>query len=226
LEVLIESLQKIASEQALFSSIFKFLGMLCGNKGIPPQNFFSEFELARMQFSNVATLKNMPSLRSKFIIGTFFLIRIIIYMLLIKPWENVKKIKKTTFLNKNLKSISSVFYHIVMDHFRLTVLPIPNNQSFLPPENRVRPCKNLPFVGYEEELNNEQEKKINLKEEIIIGLYSRKKLLEFFNENKTEIEKLQNKIDEWLDIMFNMTDKIYNEERKKDNHKQKSELFE
>jgi len=38
-----------------------------------------------------------------------------------------------------------------MDHFRLTVLPIPNNQSFLPPENRVRPCKNLPFVGYGKE---------------------------------------------------------------------------
>jgi len=57
---LVGHLHKIASEQALFSSLFKFLGMLSGNKGIPPQNFFSEFELARLQFSSVATLKYHP----------------------------------------------------------------------------------------------------------------------------------------------------------------------
>ena len=38
----------------------------------------------------------------------------------------------------------------------------------------------------EEELNNEQEKKVNPKEEIIIGFYSRKKLNEFFTTNKEE----------------------------------------
>jgi len=46
--------------------------------------------------------------------------------------------------------------------------------------------KSLIFILLEEELDNEQEKKLNLKEEIIIGLYSRKKLQEFFNASKIE----------------------------------------
>jgi len=35
-----------------------------------------------------------------------------------------------------------------MDHFRLTVPPIPNNQAFLPPERRLKSNKNGPFVAY------------------------------------------------------------------------------
>ncbi len=84
-----------------------------------------------------------------------------------------------------------------MDHFRLTVPPIPNNQAFLPVEKRIKHGKDTPFVAFgiliiiinnwpEDELNNEQEKKVNTKEEIMIGFYSRKKLQEVFNSKKEE----------------------------------------
>lgn len=42
----------------------------------------------------------MPPPRSKFIIGSFVFIRTIIYMLLVKPWEYIKGLKKQTQLLK------------------------------------------------------------------------------------------------------------------------------
>lgn len=77
-------------------------------------------------------------------------------------------------------------YYIVLDHLRIPAQVIVNNQTLLPVDKKIKSRKGGPFVAYEEELNNEQEKKVNPKEEIIIGLYSRKKLSEFFNTNKAE----------------------------------------
>ncbi len=99
---------------------------------------------------------------------------------------------------------------------RIPAQVIINNQTLLPVDKKIKSRKGGPFVAYEEELNNEQEKKVNPKEEIIIGLYSRKKLSEFFNTNKAEIEKFHERLDTWLDTIYQLTTRVSEEERKKE----------
>jgi len=217
IELIFDCMERFLTEENLPTSILKILGMLSGQKGVPPQGFYTEFELSRLQFTNAATLKNMPPPRSKLIIGSFIILRTIVYMLLVKPWEYIKTIKKQAHLVKNLKSLSSVLYYIVLDHLRLSAPVIVNNQTLLSVEKKIKPRKGGTFIAFEEELNNEQEKKVNPKEEIIIGMYSRKKLSEFFTTNKEEIEKFQVRLDTWLDTIYELTTRVHDEQRKKEN---------
>jgi hypothetical protein len=76
-------------------------------------------------------------------------------------------------------------------------------------------------------LNNEGDMKTFVKEEVIIGIYSKRKLKEFFNANQAaykffeniishlfRVESLQAKIEEWLEAMYELI--IYTQERKKE----------
>ena len=98
--MIFSAVEKSLTEENLPVQILKILGQISGQKGVPPQGFYTEFELVRLQFTNTATLGNMTPPRSKFIIGSFIFIRTIIYMLLVKPWENIKGFKKPTQLLK------------------------------------------------------------------------------------------------------------------------------
>jgi len=94
LKDIIEGLKQITTEELMPSELLNVLASISGNLSVPPQNYFLDFELSRLHFTYYATLKNVTPIRTKMILSTFMIIRILIHKFLVSPWERFKKVKE------------------------------------------------------------------------------------------------------------------------------------
>jgi len=86
--------------------------------------------------------------RSKMIMGSLILIRILIHKIILRPWTVFYDIKKTKVNKQNLLTIASVLYYLTTGLYKRNLALQHNNQAFLTPEARVKPRSNpLPALG-------------------------------------------------------------------------------
>mmetsp|Transcript_29161 Transcript_29161/g.26570 ORF Transcript_29161/g.26570 Transcript_29161/m.26570 type:complete len:185 (+) Transcript_29161:1588-2142(+) len=73
--------------EKLPAEFLRFLASISGNLCIPPQDYFTEFELYRLRFTYYATLKDVSPMMIKMICGLFILLRVLILKFLCQPWD-------------------------------------------------------------------------------------------------------------------------------------------
>lgn len=192
-------------------SLACFIASISENQCTPPDRFLFDFEIKRLNFSYFGTLKNMAELHSKMIIGMFLLIRVFIFQFLVSPWNQLcntdLKLPKDDLTKKNLKTIASILYHIVMDIFRGKVPVVANNQRFLPTEMKIRPRpQNLKIDGMEEGTKISDE-------DVLEGLYSKKELGAFFSLRFHDVNQLKGLFEEFLNRVYKLTHKVHLENK-------------
>eukprot|EP01017_Pseudomicrothorax_dubius_P047855 TRINITY_DN8634_c0_g1_i7.p1 TRINITY_DN8634_c0_g1~~TRINITY_DN8634_c0_g1_i7.p1 ORF type:complete len:123 (-),score=8.75 TRINITY_DN8634_c0_g1_i7:34-402(-) len=107
--------------------MISFLRSYVAERSIPPQSFYFTFEVKRLMFTHYGTLKGMNHKRVTMLLSLLILVRVLIYKLILRPWEMLPSLKKTEVLRRNIKTVGSFLYHLVYDHLVLTVIVVSNN---------------------------------------------------------------------------------------------------
>ncbi len=89
----------------------------------------------------------MTEMRSKMIIGMFFLIRLLIFSFLAHPWDTLPKVPNKGSLKRNLRSCCSVLYHLIMDMFSKNLKIVPDKHMFTTLKSRLQPTKDQ-LIGF------------------------------------------------------------------------------
>lgn len=95
-----------------------------------------DFELSRLEFNTWGALKRMNTQRKRMLLTFWVMIHVMLPMVFTMPWE-VDRVKypPTARRRLNLRYVSSVMYHFLMDEFR-EMPKDPNNQEKL--TNKMR----------------------------------------------------------------------------------------
>lgn len=83
------------------SKTLKFISLTCTNWGHLPDDYLSQFEFDRLQFSSTGAVKNMDSNRMQMMIGNFFIIKVLIKSILFYPEYNFSQAKMDVELSDN-----------------------------------------------------------------------------------------------------------------------------
>jgi len=78
--------------------VIEFFASVTENLNVMPTGFLFPFEINRLEFTQFLTLKNMNPMRSKMMIGMFFLIRMLVFYFMTQPWAAKVKIQETPLL--------------------------------------------------------------------------------------------------------------------------------
>lgn len=106
---------------------------------VPPSNFLFDFEISRLNFTVYGTYKNMNPAKIKMLIGSFVIVRVLIYDIILRPWNHLTNIKPNELLNKNIRNVASVLMQDFLDYVKSN-LPINlNNQEHVSSDKRVKP---------------------------------------------------------------------------------------
>lgn len=107
----------------------------------------------------IKEIRNVTPMKVKMLIGSFFLVKGLIFNFLTQPWTVLPKVKKSSKLVKynysfsdynlqrNLKSYSSVLYRMVMDIYLEHLTISKNNQSYITPEKRIK-LRKEPLIAF------------------------------------------------------------------------------
>ena len=100
LKNVLDTLQQATAKKKFPSEITKFFAVMSGDKGAPPQNYFSYFELARLNFNFFGLYNHSNPEQTKMILINYFLTRILLAKFLINPWKVLPEVKETPQLVK------------------------------------------------------------------------------------------------------------------------------
>eukprot|EP01017_Pseudomicrothorax_dubius_P043394 TRINITY_DN7217_c0_g1_i3.p1 TRINITY_DN7217_c0_g1~~TRINITY_DN7217_c0_g1_i3.p1 ORF type:complete len:604 (-),score=119.35 TRINITY_DN7217_c0_g1_i3:60-1802(-) len=192
LKSLVETLGEKISQETVPGTLIEYFALLTQVKGIVPQNFYFDFELRRMEFTIYATNKNYKPERTKMIIAFQILIRTLIYKFLLRPWEVNPKVKKGENFRRNMKTLASVLYHIILDHMKMSAPVIQKNQIHLPNFAKIKP-KAEPLYAEETRVDRAETytRKKNDDDNIIDGLYSKDQLEDLFENHRQWIAQMK-----------------------------------
>jgi len=167
-----------------------------------PYDYFSSFELNRLHFTNFGKTKDMNAQRGKLLLGGIIIIRALIYLIIMRPWDAFGQ-PKSKFKEEKLLNLGSIMYHTTINIFKGSLLVTPNNQSFLSVDLKVHP-KKRPLQAMDG-LKPENGFKADDPEKdggIIEGFYPRNQLSSFFVDNKTTGAELKMLIEGWLNALY------------------------
>jgi len=191
---------------SLSKPVIRFLSTLSENGSVLPSNYFSEFELNRLEFGSLGTLRKMDPEKSKLIIGGITLVRVLIHMIIMQPW-NTFNMSHDKFNIEKLLNIGSVLYNVVMELFKVTTPLIENSQKSVPFTIKVSPKKKTLNVFAESSIEKGFviRKDLSRDGEILAGLYSKQQLACFFSERKRIVQELKEMMQECLDAFYEKT---------------------
>jgi len=200
---------------ALGKNLIHFMISMSESTGVLPRDFMFDFELKRLQFTYYGTLKQMTPNRSKMIMGSLILIRILIHKIILRPWTVFYDIKKTKVNKQNLLTIASVLYYLTTGLYKRNLALQHNNQAFLTPEARVKPRSN-PLPALDEVVEIDEETALKQKEatkdcesEAISGLIPKDFLKCFFSDRRKIADELKACVEGWHDKLYEVTHEEY-----------------
>jgi len=119
-----------------------FLSRLCENESYLPPNYFTDFEINRLHFGYLGTLKHMNPERVKLIIGGIVFIRVFVHIILMQPWDAFS-LSKDKFNVEKIFNIGSVWYNVAMELFKSSVPLSEGGQKVLNLDLKIQPKKKL-----------------------------------------------------------------------------------
>jgi len=212
---LFDKLIQRTTSDALGKNLIHFLISISENTGVLPRDFMFDFELKRLQFTYYGTLKQMTPNRSKMIMGSLILIRILIHKIILRPWTVFYDIKKSKVNKQNLLTVASVLYYITTGLYKRNLALQHNNQAFLTPETRIKPRSN-PLPALDEVVEVDEETALKQKEatkdsepEAISGLIPKDFLKCFFSDRRKIADELKACFEGWHDKLYEVTHEEY-----------------
>jgi hypothetical protein len=134
----------ITCTKKLPDAFYKFLAGIVEEGGRLPDDYFTEFELSRLQFSHYGALKDVLAWHSKILITGVVVIRMFLMRIFMKA-ESVLGVERVDLQEKFL-NLGSFFYQLAMEYVR-SLAPINKNQLNTE-DSKVRPIsKMLPAIG-------------------------------------------------------------------------------
>ncbi|CAD8123897.1 unnamed protein product [Paramecium sonneborni] len=184
-------------ESSFNPEFFSFLAQITQNFQFPPDRYFFNFEVSRLEFNSFGAIKNIKLQQQKMVLAFFIMIRILGYTILYAPWTlGLSYIKKSTILESNSIIIVSVLQELVIGDFR-EIKVLENNQNHLSNELKINPRPLGPLKIIPDPKT--QQEKIQLKtqlEPLIYPTYTREEMKDLFEKQKDWVENLMDKFDE------------------------------
>ena len=133
----------ITFTKKLPEEFFYLLSTLTENGAQLPDDYFSTFEISRLQFSHFGSLKNVLPWHSKILIGGLVLVRMFCFKVIMQFNEVLGL--QDSYQQKAL-NIASVMYNIIMEHLRSLAPILHKNQTLVLSELKVTPRLKLENV--------------------------------------------------------------------------------
>ncbi|CAD8122820.1 unnamed protein product [Paramecium sonneborni] len=186
-------------ESCFNPEFFSFLAQITQNFQFPPDQYFFNFEVSRLEFNSFGAIKNIKLEQQKMVLAFFIFIRILGFTILYAPWSlGLSNIKKTTILETNSLIVVSVLQELVIGEFReLKVLE--NNQNHLSNELKINPRPQGPLKIIPDPKT--QQEKLQFKTQLEPLIHPTYKL--------EQMKDLFEKQIEWVDNMKDKFDQIY-----------------
>ncbi|CAD8104969.1 unnamed protein product [Paramecium primaurelia] len=209
-KLFIQKLSIILSENMKESSFkpefFSFLAQLTQNFQFPPDQYFFNFEVSRLEFNSFGAIKNIKVPQQKMVLAFFIMIRLLGFTILYAPWTlGVSNIKKSSILESNSLIIVSVLQELVVSEFR-EIKVLENNQNHLSNELKINarpqgPLKIIPDP-------KTQQEKMFLKttlEPLIYPTYKREEMKDLFEKQIEWVDKTMTTFDDIYTQLVKMT---------------------
>ncbi|CAD8202664.1 unnamed protein product [Paramecium pentaurelia] len=209
-KLFIQKLSIILSENMKESSFkpefFSFLAQLTQNFQFPPDQYFFNFEVSRLEFNSFGAIKNIKVPQQKMVLAFFIMIRLLGFTILYAPWTlGVSNIKKSSILESNSLIIVSVLQELVLSEFR-EIKVLENNQNHLSNELKINarpqgPLKIIPDP-------KSQQEKMFLKttlEPLIYPTYKREEMKDLFEKQIEWVDKTMTTFDDIYTQLVKMT---------------------
>ncbi len=100
LKKILDNLQQATSKKKFPSEIMKYFAVMSGSKGAPPQNYFSFYELSRLDFNYFGLYTDLTGEKTKMIIVLYFLFRVLLVKFFTEPWKYFSEVKESPQLIK------------------------------------------------------------------------------------------------------------------------------
>ena len=215
---LFDQLISYTNENTIPHELLGFMASISENNCVPPPNFYTEFELKRLKFSEFGTIKGVTDKTAKLVIGMFLFVRVLIFEIVLYPWSKAKDfvqgIRYNALVEKNLKTFASIL-HIVFNDYIRSVVPVDlKSQADLSAEDKIKPMPGGRLI-YIPEMEDPEEirKRYPPKDEAVAGLYTKEELYVLFKNNKAEADQLKAYVDHWLDKLHKITNSYYKKNR-------------
>ncbi|CAD8113201.1 unnamed protein product [Paramecium sonneborni] len=188
------------------SEFFSFLAQITQNFKFPPDQYFFNFEISRLEFNSSGTIKNIKVQQQKMVLAFFIMIRILGFTILYAPWTlGINTIKKTSILETNSLIIVSVIQELVVGDFR-EIKVLKDNQNHLRNELKINarpqgPLKIIPDPKTQEE---KMELQTQL-EPLIYPTYTHQEMKDQFEKQIEWVENMRDIFDEIYTKIIKMT---------------------
>ena len=192
-----------------------FLASISEDQCIPPNNFYFNMEIFRMNFTHLGTLKGMEELQSKMVVGFFVVVRVLVYQLLLEPWSETQglaaRVPKSETSRKSLKALGSVIYLVFEDFVKNSVNVQENNQLHLEQAAKIKPMVDggLYYIDKAEDKSKRDE----LTDVAIGGTYTKSELAALFDNKPKEVQHLQEHLMQLLESIYKQTHQQYQNNR-------------
>lgn len=194
--------------------LLRFLASISENKCVPPTQFYTEFELKRLRFNSYGCLKGLTGDHSRMILCIFMLSKVLIYMLILHPWEEIKygpkPDRKNKIVMRNIKTFASILSNSIEDFVRSSVPVSHIRQRNVPSKWCIEAVKRGHLVfddGKQRDLGSPTEE--NRFDGVIEGLYSKSKLGYFFKQRKQDTLHIRSLIQAWVDKVYGLSHNYY-----------------
>ena len=208
---------KLLSNQAgmkLPRYILKFLCSISENGCVPLPDFYTGFELKRLRFSTIGSLKHLQPEHSKMVIAIFMLGRILVYYILLnQATYGPKPDTKNRKAQRNAKVIASIISIVIEDIVKSTVPFAYKHQSAelhaLPALKEGRLVAIDPYKK-----NTAPKEETQHVEHFIEGVYTKEDLEYYFTYRKDDVVRIRTFVQVWVDQIYAITHEYYLQNKK------------
>ena len=174
----------ITHSKKLQPEMIDFFGTITENDALLPDDYFTKFELGRLQYTYYGCLKNMDSNKSKVLIAGIFFFRAFVKGIIMDYPEALGLPKKTIGAEK-LLNIGSVLYNMGIEYVKMLTAANKDAQSQLSQDIKIKDSKPVQALSYGEEKIKVDPKKDNTREsDIINGFYAKGQMDCVFKDRK------------------------------------------
>jgi len=213
---ILDNLTASILSQPLPPFLCEFLASITENDAMFPNNHLTPFEIKRLEFTHYATTKNMTDGKSKMLIGSHLLLRILLCDIIMRPWEVLPELKNKKFESnriRNLLSVASIMYHALMEIFNKDNRLLTENQKFIEPNGRLKPIKKLIMATDDDVLGDLGDGKSltesNMNNDIAGGFYSRQYVKDFIENHRVLYKDIRESMENIIECMYQQIHRVY-----------------
>ena len=174
----------ITHSKKLPAEMMEFFGTISENGALLPDDYFTKFELGRLQYTYYGCLKNMDSNKSKVLIAGIFFFRAFLKGVLM-DYTGTLGLPKKTITGDKILNIGSVLYNMAIEYVKMLTTASKDAQSQLATDIKIKDNKDMQaLTDGVDKLKVEPKKDPTRESDIINGFYGKQQMDCVFKERK------------------------------------------